>query len=95
MKIFRNGEAFELTFTELIQAYEEYELDCAIEDVKDRYMQGEYDIDLSEEQIREVAKQAVRNLGKNDSYFEAYWMSVEYTLDNYINNLPVDEEEEI
>jgi hypothetical protein len=37
---------------------------------------------------------AVNNLGKNDSYYEAYWMSVEYTLDDYIDNLPVDEEED-
>lgn len=94
MKIFRNGEAFELTFSELIQAHEEYKLDCMIEDVKDRYAQGEYEVDLSEEQIEEIAMFAVHNLGKNDNYFEAYWTSVEYTLDNYIDNLPVDEEEE-
>ena len=95
MKIFRNGEAFELTFTELIQAHEEYELNCMIEDVKYRYAQGEYDVDLSDEQIEDIAMFAVHNLSKNDSYFEAYWMSVQYTLDDYIDNLPVDEEIEI
>ena len=94
MKIFRNGEAFELTFTEIIQAHEEYEFECAIEDVKGILNSGTRNIKLSEEQINEVAGLALHNLGKNDSYYESYWMSVEYTLDDYIDNLPVDEEED-
>ena len=93
MKIYRDGKEFELTFSELMQAHEEYKLDCMIEDVKNAYEQSEHEVDLSEEQIREVASQALHNLGKNDSYFEAYWMSVQYTLDDYIDNLPIDEEE--
>lgn len=76
MKIYRDGKEYELTFSELIQAHKEYELDCMIEDVKDRYAQGEYDVDLSDEQIEDIAMFAVHNLSKNDSYFEAYWMSV-------------------
>ena len=94
MKIIRDGKEFELTFSEMIQANEEYKLDCMIEDVKNQYEQGEYNIELSEEQIEEVAMFALGTLSKNDSYYEAYWMSVEYTLDDYIDNLPVDEEEE-
>lgn len=94
MKIFRNGEAFELTFTELIQAHEEYEFDCMIEDIEGMLNSGTRDVTLSKEQIEEVAGIATHNLSKNDSYAEAYWMSVEYTLDNYIDNLPVDEEED-
>lgn len=94
MKIFRNGEEFELTFSELMSAHEEYELDCMIEDVKSLLESGTRETELSEEQICEVANNALHNLGKNDSYYEAYWMSVEYTLDDYIDNLPVDEEEE-
>lgn len=94
MKIIRDGKEFELTFSEMIQACEEYELDCMIADVRDRYAQGEYEVDLSDEQVEEIAMLAVHNLGKNDNYFEAYWMSVEYTLDDYIDNLPVNEEED-
>ena len=94
MKIYRDGKEFELTFSELMSAHEEYEFDCMIEDVKNQYEQSEHDVELTEEQIREVASFALHNLGKNDSYFEAYWMSVQYTLDDYIDNLPVDEEED-
>lgn len=94
MKICRDGKEIELTFSEMIQANEEYKLDCMIEDVKSILESGARDIELSDEQIKEVAVNSVHNLGKNDSYYEAYWMSVEYTLDDYIDNLPVDEEEE-
>ena len=94
MKIYRDGKEFELTFSEMIQAHEEYEFDCMIEDVKNQYAQSEYDIELSEEEIGTVASFALHNLSKNDSYYESYWMTVQYTLDNYIDNLPVDEKEE-
>lgn len=93
MKIFRNNEVFELTFTEIIQAHEEYEFECAVEDVKSMLKSGARDVKLSEEQINEVASLALRNLTKSDSYYESYWMSVEYTLDDYINNLTINEEE--
>lgn len=94
MKIYRDGKEYELTFSELMRAHEEYELDGMIEDVKSTYAQGEYDVDLSEEQIEEIAMFALHNLGRNDGYMESYWMSVECTLDNYIDKLPVDEEED-
>lgn len=94
MKIYRDGKEFELTFSEMIQANEEYKLDCMIEDLDSILGTGARDVELSDEQIREVAMMAVNNLGKNDSYYEAYWMSVEYTLDDYINNLPIEEDEE-
>lgn len=94
MKIYRDGKEFELTFSEMMQAHEEYEFDCMIEDVKGQYAQGEYDVDLSDKQIEAVASSALHNLGKNDSYYEAYWMTVQYTLDDYIDNLPIDEEED-
>lgn len=94
MKIYRDGKEYELTFSEMIQAHEEYEFDCMVEDIDGIMESGTRDVELSTEQINEVASLALHNLGKNDSYFEAYWTSVEYTLDDYIDNLPIDEEEE-
>ena len=94
MKIYRDGKEYELTFSEMIQANEEYKLDCMIEDVKSILESGARDIELSDKQIKEIAEYALHNLGKNDSYYEAYWMSVEYTLDDYIDNLPVEDEED-
>ena len=94
MKIYRDGKEYELTFSEMIQANEEYKLDCMIEDIKEQYENGEYNVELTEEQFEEVARLALRTVSKNDSYYEAYWMSVEYTLDDYIDNLPVEEDDE-
>lgn len=94
MKIYRDGKEYEPTFSEMIQASEEYKLDCMITDVQNVVDSGTRDVELSNEQIKEVARNAVHNLGKNDSYFESYWMSVEYTLDDYIDNLPVEEDDE-
>lgn len=94
MKIIRDGQEFELTFDELIRAHEEYELDCMIENVNDILESGTRDIELSDEQIKEVAMFAVHNLGRNDGYMEAFWMSIECTIDDYIDKLPVAEEED-
>ena len=91
MKIYRDGKEFELTFGELMSAHDEYELDCAIDDV--RSLIGPDTPSLSDRQIRDIAGQAIHNLGKNDSYFEAYWMSFQYTLDEYIEHLPIEEDE--
>lgn len=92
MKIYRDGKEYELTFSEMVQANEEYELDCMIEDVKSQYEQDEHDVELSKEQIEEVANIAINSLSKNDSYFEAYWANVRYALDDYIDHLSVDVE---
>lgn len=93
MKIIRDGKEFELTFSELMQAHEEYELDCMIADVNEKYEDGEYDVELTDKQIEQIASLALHNLGKNDSYFEAYWASVECTLEDYIDNI-VDHKED-
>lgn len=96
MKIKRvvNGEEmeFELTASELIQAHEEHQLDCAIDDVISICEEREYDINLSDEQLREVTKLALHNLSKNDGYYESYWTSFEYTLEQYIDDLKNKEE---
>lgn len=94
MKIIRDGKEFELTFSEMIRAYKEYELDCMIEDVRSKYEEGDYGVELTEDQIKKIAMFALHNLSKNDRYFEAYWMSVENTLDNYIDDLYTDEEDD-
>jgi hypothetical protein len=83
---------FELTVSELIQAHEEHQLDCAVDDVISICEENEYDMTLSDEQLKEVAKLALRNLSKNDGYYESYWMSFEYTLEEYIDDIKNKEE---
>lgn len=87
MKIVRDGQEIELTFREVMEAHKEYEFECMVEDVKDAYEQGEYDVELSEKQIQEIASYALHNLNKNDNYFEVYWDSVNYTLHEYVDEI--------
>lgn len=89
MKITRNGQEYDLTFSELMDAHDEYELDCMIADVKKSFAQdSDYkDIELSDEQIRDIAENAIHNLSKNEPYGEAYWESVNGTLKDCINEL--------
>ena len=79
MKIIRNGVEYELTGTEVYDAHEEYEHNCLIEDIKAKAK--EMEIDLTDKDIGDIAYLAERNLGKNDGYYEYYWMSIEYALE--------------
>lgn len=87
MKITRGWKEFELTPAELMQAHEEYELECMMEDVRDKWVHSEHVCNLTDEQVEEIAQRAMRNLSRNDGYFESYWLTIEYTLDEYVENL--------
>lgn len=86
MIIYRGDKAIELKFSEILDAHNEFKLDCMIEDVRATYEQEFDEIKLSEEEIQEIAIQAQHNLSKNDAYFEAYWESVRCTLKKYISD---------
>lgn len=88
MKIERNGQEFELTFSELMAAHDEYRLDCAIADMNNVYSQNpDCDIDLSDEQVKYIAEQALHNLKKNESYYDAYWESFKQTFESCLEDI--------
>lgn len=89
MKIDRNGQQFELTFSELMAAHDEYKIACMIADINESLSQDPNysDIELSDEQIRDIAENAIHNLSKNENYSEAYWDSVSCTLKDCTNKL--------
>ena len=96
-----NGESVEikLTDSELVNASNEYDLDCYADDVlsKLQEMAERGDIPLTVEQLDAILKKRLRafaemaadhvdhDLGKNDPYFEAFWFTVENVLTNRIN----------
>lgn len=80
-----NGQEveFELTFSELIDAHNEYEFDSTYEDVLTRCV----DIpELTEKDIHRITNMAIRYLSKNDYYYEAYWDSVDNAIDDFMKN---------
>lgn len=80
MKIVRNGIEYELTETELEAAYRECKHNYLIEDVESKA--EEMDIDLTGKDIDAIADCAEDDLDNNESYWENYWMSIEYALED-------------
>lgn len=80
MKINRNGMEIELTWQEIREAYEIMDLEYFKEDVVCRA--EEMSKKLSEEDINRIAAAAKRGIEHNDSYWESYWMTIEYAIKN-------------
>lgn len=80
MKIVRNGVKYELTETELYAAYRECKHNYLIEDIESKA--EEMDIDLTGKDIDAIADCAEDDLDNNESYWENYWMSIEYALED-------------
>lgn len=81
MKIIRNGIEYELTHEEMREAYDELSRYYLEEDIESRV---DYR-DLEKSDIDSIARIAQKSLDNNESYWEAYWMSIEYAIDDYLN----------
>ena len=83
MKIKRDGIEYELTYEEMRKAYDELDELYIMEDIKSRYdeddMQG-----ITYQDLKEMVSRINHTLENHDSYWESYWMSVEYVVDNYL-----------
>jgi hypothetical protein len=82
MKIIRDGIEYVLTENELYQAHEEYSENCLIEDVIAKA--EDMEISLTEEDVKKIIKTAEKVLSHNDSYYESYWFSIEYAINEHI-----------
>ena len=78
MKITRNGVDYELTGTEMWLAYTEVKADCLKEDILSKA--EDMEIELSDESIDRIANRVDKCIGNNDSYWDSYWMTIEYVL---------------
>lgn len=80
MKIIRDGKEIELTWQEIREAYELMNLEYFKEDVVARA--DEMEIELSEEDVDRIAEAAKRGIDRNDSFWDSYWMTIEYAIEN-------------
>ena len=80
MKINRNGKEIELTWQEIREAYELMNLEYFKEDVVGRA--EEMGKKLTEEDVNRIAVAAKRGIEHNDSYWESYWMTIKYAIEN-------------
>jgi hypothetical protein len=79
MYITRDGKTYKLEDWELSDAYREQKHKYMIEDVKSKA--EEMEIDLTDKNVDDIAYEAEHCLDNNDSFWESYWMSIEYALE--------------
>lgn len=85
MKIYRDGQAIELTPKEIQQAYEEQRDEYFGEDVCDR-LQEEYNINPNRGDVNweEIALIAQELLADNDMYNDIYWDAIHTAIKAYL-----------
>lgn len=78
MTITINGIEHELIFQEMLKVHREVEREYLKEDI----ISKAYDMDIyvPTEELDKVAERVNKTLENNDSYWESYWMSIEYVL---------------
>ena len=84
MKIIRDGKEIKLTDNEIYNAYKEYRHDCLKEDVLSKA--EEMEVEIPDDLLNRVLYRADKTLDNNDSYWETYWMSIEYAIEDVLEN---------
>ena len=79
MKIIRNGVEYELTWSEIFDAYREYERECFIEDIKAKA--EEIEVDLTNRDMDEIVDLAMRSYNNDDYLWESYWNDIQYAIE--------------
>ena len=90
MKIIRNGQEFELTWQELAEAYNEYEVHCFGQDVCEK-LREDFDINPNRGDIdwEQIAVDAIDLLANDDDYYESYWQAIEQAIKQYLKELEI------
>lgn len=85
MKIYRNGEAILLTPEEMEKAYRIEKEASLMEDVRGKMK--DMLVDTPDESVmQEILISAKRTLESNDSYWDAYWLSIESAIENVLSH---------
>lgn len=79
MKLIKNGIEIELTRAEMRKIYEFMRDGYVKEDIV--HKAEEMEVELTEEEIEDAVDVVNSGLEHNDSYWESYWMTVEYAIE--------------
>lgn len=82
MKIIRNGIEYELTHSEMREAYLEMKNEYLKDDIRSKA--EDLEIKLPDDHVEEIADYAEKWLGNNDSLWESYWMTIEYAIEENV-----------
>lgn len=81
MKIVRNGIEYELTHDEMRKVYGAMHREYLREDIES--IVNDMGIELSDKTINDMVFEAEHCLNNNDSYWESYWLTIEYVIKEY------------
>jgi hypothetical protein len=82
MKLVKNGIEIELTYAETRKVYELMRDGYIREDIM--HKAEEMEVELTEEKIKNAVDVVNSGLEHNDSYWESYWMTIEYVIENLL-----------
>lgn len=80
MIIYRDGQSIELTREECRKAYEELDREYKAEDIRGKLEEMEVELEVTDELIWNVE----HSLGNNDGYWDSYWCTIEYVIEEYM-----------
>lgn len=80
MTIYRDGKAIELTNEECRKAYDELDREYKAEDIKSRLEMLEIELD----NVDELVDRFEHAIGNNDSFWDSYWYSMDYVIEEYL-----------
>ena len=80
MIIYRDGKAIELTSEECRKAYDELDREYKAEDIKSRLEMLEIELD----NVEELVDRFEHTIGNNDSFWDSYWYSMDYVIEEYL-----------
>lgn len=87
MIIYRDGKAIELTREECRKAYDELDREYKAEDIRGQLEAMEVELDDGDVDV--LTDRVDLALGRNDSYWDSYWCTMEYVIEEYLKECEV------
>ena len=83
MTIYRDGQAIELTIEECRSIYYALDKEYKREDLCGKLEDMEIELDVTDKLIERFD----HVLGNNDGYWESYWLTAEYVIEEYVREM--------
>ena len=85
MTIYRDRKEIELTNEECRKVYDKLDREYKVEDIKSRLEILEVELD----NVDELVDRFEHAIGNNDSFWDSYWYSMDYVIEEYLKEKKV------
>lgn len=83
-KIIREGKEIVLNQYEMEKIYDALKYKYRREDIECRLEDNYPDVSFNDEEMKILQDRIEHSLGNNDSYYEAFWMTIDMSIENFI-----------